>query len=290
MYLTLSRLDIAYAVHRLSLYLAQPRIPHMKAATRILQYIKGTPGQEVFFPVELDLQLKAFCDADWAGCPNTRKSLIGYCVFFGDSLISWRSKKQDMVSRSSAEAEYKSMATTTYEVTWLLYLLRDLHIPRERPVLLYCDNQAAIHISADPVFHERSKHIEVDCHIVKNKVLDGTIKMFYVSSRNQLVDIFTKALGVEQFSRLLARMGVINIFAHKIQYPEYKKHNQETRALLLRGSVQTAQQDASLHQGEVHFINQISSQLQGDKDIDQMAAMAMIEIMPHYDQMLYSMQ
>ena len=229
MYLTLSRLDIAYAVHRLSLYLAQPRIPHMKAATRILQYIKGTPGQAVFFPVESDLQLKAFCDADWAGCPNTRKSLIGYCVFFGDSLISWRSKKQDMVSRSSAEAEYKSMATTTYEVTWLLYLLRDLHIPRERPVLLYCDNQAAIHISADPVFHERSKHIEVDCHIVKNKVLDGTIKMFYVSSRNQLVDIFTKALGVEQFSRLLARMGVINIFAHKIQYPEYKKYNQEAK-------------------------------------------------------------
>ena len=134
-----------------------------------------------------------------------------------------------MVSRSSAEAEYKSMATTTYEVTWLLYLLRDLHIPRERPVLLYCDNQAAIHISANPVFHERSKHIEVDCHIVKNKVLDGTIKMFYVSSRNQLVDIFTKALGVEQFSRLLARMGVINIFAHKIQYPEYKKHNQEAK-------------------------------------------------------------
>ena len=104
--------------------------------------------------------------------------------------------------------------------------------------------------------------------------------MFYVSSRNQLANIFTKALGVDQFSRLLARLGVINIFAHKIQYPEYKKHNQETRALLLRGSVKTAQQDAFLHQGEVHFANQISSQLQGDKDIDQTAAMAMIEVMP----------
>ena len=111
----------------------------MKAAPRILQYIKGTPGQGVCFPVELDLQLKAFCDADWAGCPNTRKSLTGYRVFLGDSLISWKSKKQDKVSRS-AEAEYKSMATTTCEVTWLLYLLRDMHIPHKRPVLLYCDN------------------------------------------------------------------------------------------------------------------------------------------------------
>ena len=221
MYLTLSRPDIAYVVHRLSQYLAQPRIPHMKATTRILQYFKGTPGQGVFFPIELDLQLKALCDADQAGYPNTRKSLIVYCVFLGDSLISWRSKKQDIVSKSSAEAEYISMATTTCEVTWLLYLLRDLHIPHEGPVLLYCDNQVAIHIAANPIFHERSKHIEADCHIVGNSVLDGTIKMFYVSSKNQLADIFTKAIGVDQFSKLLARLGVINIFSHKIQYPEY---------------------------------------------------------------------
>ena len=160
------------------------------------------------------------------------------------------------------------MATTTCEVTWLLYLLRDLHIPHEGPVLLYCDNQAAIHIAANPIFHKRSKHIEADCHIVGNSVLDGTIKMFYVSSKNQLADIFTKAIGVDQFSKLLARLGVINIFSHKIQYPEYKRHNQETRALLLRGSVKMAQQDASLHQGEVHLANQISSQLQGDEATD----------------------
>ena len=121
MYLTLSRPDITYLVHRLSHSLAQPRVPHMRVATRILQYLKGTSGQGVFFPVESDLQLKTYCDANWAGCPDTRKSLTGYCVFLGDALISWRSKKQDVVSRSFAEVEYRSIATTTCEITWLLY-------------------------------------------------------------------------------------------------------------------------------------------------------------------------
>ena len=104
MYLTLSKLDITYTVHRLSQLLSQPRVPHMKAAIRILQYIKGTAGQGVFFPVDSDQQLKTYCDADWVGCLDTRKSLTGYCVFLGNALVSWRSKKQNAVSRSSAEA------------------------------------------------------------------------------------------------------------------------------------------------------------------------------------------
>ena len=140
MYLTLSRLDITYVVHRLSQFLAQPRVPHMKAATRILQHIKATLGQGVFFPTDSDLHLKAYCDADWAGCLDTRKSLTGYCVFLGDALVSWRSKKQSIVSRSSAEAEYRAMAITTCELTWILHLLQDLHVKHDRPVLLYCDN------------------------------------------------------------------------------------------------------------------------------------------------------
>ena len=98
----------------------------MKAATRILQYIKGAPGQGVLFPLNSSLHLKAYCDADWAGCPDTKKSLRGYCVFLGDALISWRSKKQSIVSRSIAKEKSRSTATTTCELTWLLYLLKDL--------------------------------------------------------------------------------------------------------------------------------------------------------------------
>ena len=166
-------------------------------------------------------------------------------MFLCDALISWRSKKQNVVSTSSVEAKYRSI-----KVTWLLYLLRDLHIPHQKPVLLYCDIQAALHISVNPVFHERSKHIEADCHIVRNKILDGIIKTFYVSSRNQLADIFTKALGVGNFLRLLAKLGVINIFSDHIKYLDYTKEDEEAkedksskkdnkaRAFLLRESVE----------------------------------------------------
>ena len=107
MYLTLNRPDITYFVHRLSQFLSQPRVPHMKAATRILQYLKGTSGQGVFFPMESNLQIITYCDANWAGCLDTRKSLARYFVFLGIALISWKSKKQVVVSRSLAEAEYR---------------------------------------------------------------------------------------------------------------------------------------------------------------------------------------
>ncbi|CAL9007107.1 unnamed protein product, partial [Prunus brigantina] len=136
-------------------------------ARRLLYYLKGAPSQGLLFPSHGSLHLTAYCDADWARCPFTRRSVTGYRIFLGKSLISWKSKKQVTVSRSSAEAEYRSMAATTCELTWLRYLLRDLQVEHNQPATLLCDNKAALYIAANPVYHERTKHIELDCHTVR---------------------------------------------------------------------------------------------------------------------------
>ncbi|XP_061996687.1 uncharacterized mitochondrial protein AtMg00810-like [Rosa rugosa] len=152
-YLTITRPDITYSVHVLSRFMHEPRLHHMAAALRVVRYLKSCPGQGLLLHAGNDLSLRAFCDSDWAGCPITRRSTTGYCVFLGKSLISWRTKRQKTVSLSSAEAEYRAMAGTCCELTWLQNLFADLHIPIAKPAMLYCDNQAALHIAANPVFH-----------------------------------------------------------------------------------------------------------------------------------------
>ncbi|BFG30638.1 hypothetical protein CerSpe_169120 [Prunus speciosa] len=138
----------------------------------------------------------------------TRRSTTGYFVLLGESPISWKTKKQDTVSHSSAEAEYRAMAMATYELQWLQYLLYDLGLSHTTPSLLYCDNQAALYIAANPVYHECTKHIEIDCHVVREKIQNGSL---YIPSKEQLADVFTKSLGKDQFQRLKNKLGILDL-------------------------------------------------------------------------------
>ncbi|XP_057425882.1 secreted RxLR effector protein 161-like [Lotus japonicus] len=156
LYLTLSRPNITLCVQKLSQFLTQPRAPHLDVVHHLLRYLKGTPGQRVLFTSTSSLKLHAFSDADWATCPDTRRSTTGFCVFLGESLVSWKSKKQTTVRKSSAESEYRALAEVTSEVTWLQLLLVVFQI-NTGSIAVYCDNQAVIHISSNPQFHERTK-------------------------------------------------------------------------------------------------------------------------------------
>ena len=126
----------------------------------------------------------------------------------GTNLISWSSKKKSTVSRSSTEAEYRSLAHTAAELTWLQMLLVDFSIPRTSPPILWCDNLSSISLATNPVFHSRSKHIEVDCHFVRNKVAAHQLILKYVPTTDQLADTFTKPLSTSRFSYLTRKLMV----------------------------------------------------------------------------------
>ncbi|GKE17616.1 ribonuclease H-like domain-containing protein [Tanacetum coccineum] len=169
-YLTFTRPDLSYAVQQLCLYMHDPREPHLNAMKRVLRYLRGTTDLGLQLFRSTTSQLIAYSDADWAGCPATRRSTSGYCVFLGDNLLTWSSKRQDTLSRSSVEAEYRGVANVVAETSWIRNLLRELHTPLFTATLVYCDNVSVVYMSANPVQHQRTKHIEIDIHFVRDKV------------------------------------------------------------------------------------------------------------------------
>ncbi|GJS93166.1 cysteine-rich receptor-like protein kinase 8 [Tanacetum coccineum] len=191
----------------LSQFMQNPTSVHMQAVKHLFRYLLNSPGQGILLANDSVVQLTAYCDSDWASCPMTRRSTTGYCILLGQSPVSWKSKKQTVVSRSSAEAEYRAMALTCCEVTWLVSLLKDLGLKDLGPVDLKCDNKVALYIAANPVFHAR-KHIEIDCHYVRDQIKRGEVLPSYVSTKSQLADVFTKVLPADQHAHLMSKLGV----------------------------------------------------------------------------------
>ncbi|CAL2268732.1 unnamed protein product [Prunus armeniaca] len=157
--------------------------------------------------------IEAYTDADWAGSVSDRRSTTGYCMFVGGNLVTWRSKKQSVVARSSAEAEFKAMAHGVCELLWLKILFRDLRITIQGPMRLFCDNKAAISIAHNPLQHDRTKHIEIDRHFIKEKLSQGLICTPYVKTNDQLADILTKGVSSKVFESSLAKLGIQDIYS-----------------------------------------------------------------------------
>lgn len=209
LYLNLTRADISYAVQQLSQFMQVPRESHMQAALNVVKYLKGTIDWGLFYPSQGEPEVKCYCDADWGACSFSGRSLTGYALFLGDSLISWKTKKQKTVSKSSAEAEYRGMSQTAAEVVWIYGILEDMGMKIPKPVTMFCDNKAAQHIAANPVFHERTKHLNLDCHYVRERIQEGLISTQFVKSSEQLADLMTKGLCGPQHHFLSFKLGLV---------------------------------------------------------------------------------
>ncbi|KAJ0825597.1 putative RNA-directed DNA polymerase [Helianthus annuus] len=213
LYLSLTRPDISYAVQYLSQYMHKPCQSHLDIALRLLRYLKLCPGKGVMFRKTGNLDIMCYVDSDWAKCTKTRKSVTGFGVFVGDTLVSWKSKKQGVVARSTAEAEYRAMCSATCEVMWIKNVLHELNFSCTLPIKLFCDSKSAISISLNPVFHERTKHFELDLHFLREKIASGIIEPNKIATDEQVADIFTKGLNSVQHGLLCEKLGLYDMFA-----------------------------------------------------------------------------
>ena len=198
-YLTFTRPDISYAVQQICLFMHQPMDEHMQALKCIIRYVKGSLHHGLHLYPSSTSTLLSYTDADWGCYPDTRCSTSGYCVFLGDNVLSWSSKRQATLSQSSAESEYRGVANIVSESCWLRNLLLELHCPIKTATLVYCDNVSAIYLSGNPIQHQRTKHIEMDIPFVREKVARGEVRVLHVPSRYQIADIFTKGLPLILF-------------------------------------------------------------------------------------------
>ncbi|CAA7036250.1 unnamed protein product [Microthlaspi erraticum] len=207
-YLTITRPDIQFAVNFVCQRMHSPTVSDFNLLKRILRYIKGTINMGLHIKKDKKMVLHAYCDSDYAGCKDTRRSTSGFCTMLGSNLISWSAKRQQTVSKSSTEAEYRALTAAAQEITWLSFLLRDLGVEQKEATVLKCDNKSAVYLSTNPALHNRSKHFDTDYHYVREQVALGLIETQHVPATQQLADIFTKSLPKKSFKELRSKLGV----------------------------------------------------------------------------------
>ena len=212
-YLSHTRPDIAFAVSVVSQYMHSPCQRHFDVVYWILRYLKKNLGKGLFFGKNEDRRVEVFTNVDWAGSIIDRKSTSGYCTRLWGNLVTWRSKKQYVVARSSSKAKYRAMAHGICEAIWIKWLLEELKISCEFPMQLYCDNKATISIARNPIHHDRIKHAEVDRHFITEKLEKGVINIKYIPTDQQVVDIFAKGFPGQTFDFLTNKLGLIDIYS-----------------------------------------------------------------------------
>ncbi|XP_071704708.1 secreted RxLR effector protein 161-like [Rutidosis leptorrhynchoides] len=195
----------------MSHYMQSPKKYHLEVVRHILRFIKGTLRRGVMFKKGGECKIVGYCDADYAGDHDTRRSTTGFVFLLRDGAVSWCSKRQPTVSLSTTKAEYRVAAMEAQEVTWIVQLLSELHQEVEHGVPLSCDNMSSIRLAENPVFHARTKHVEVHYHFIREKVLKGEVNLGHVRTENQVADIFTKSLVGSKFEQFCRQLGMKSV-------------------------------------------------------------------------------
>ncbi|CAL8174593.1 unnamed protein product [Prunus armeniaca] len=207
LYLT-TRHDLMYAASLLSRFMTSPTKKHMGVARRVLRYVQGTLNYGIEYVKDKFAILIGFYDADWAGSEDDSRSTYGYAFSFGSGAFSWAFVKQNTVALSTAEAEYVSTSEATAQAIWLRFVLDDFGEMQTEATPLFCDNMSTISTAKNPVFHQRTRHINRRYHFIREALQEGVVDMKFYRSEEQLADIFTKALPKVRFNQLRLKLGV----------------------------------------------------------------------------------
>ena len=203
-----TRPDIAFAVRMLSKHAATPGQEHMTALKRVYRYLRGTSDAHLIFRGDAKNELLGYVDADWAADINDRRSVTGYIFILAGAAISWLLKKQSSVALSSTKAEYMAATAATKEAVWLRKLFDELATISSCPTMLLIDNQSAKALAKNAMFHDRTKHIAIRHHFIREKLDSGEIAVDYVLTSDQTADILTKGLTREKHVRFSVGMGI----------------------------------------------------------------------------------